>query len=171
MVTRQCLLSSQPLFCIQKVLQSAIMSKEIPLLLPTETVQAGRFNKTRTAKSTALREDYVELIADLVSNAGEARATDIARRLGVSHASAIKAVSRLKREGLATSKPYRGIFLTPEGQILAQRVKTRHRLVVDVLVKLGVTPETAEADAEGIEHYVSDETLAVFSQFLDRPNS
>ena len=65
--------------------------------LPTELVQARRFGKTRSAQSTALFEDYVELIADLLTNSGEARPTDIARRLGVSHATAIKAVSRLKR--------------------------------------------------------------------------
>ena len=58
--------------------------------LPAELTQARRFGKTRSAQSTALLEDYVELIADLLANAGEARPTDIARRLGVSHATAIK---------------------------------------------------------------------------------
>jgi hypothetical protein len=62
--------------------------------LPAELVQARRFGKTRSAKSAALLEDYVELIADLLGNAGEARPTDIARRLGVSHATAIKTVRR-----------------------------------------------------------------------------
>eukprot|EP01037_Dinobryon_pediforme_P013568 gene13568-13687_t len=135
--------------------------------LPTETVQAGRFSKTRHAQATALLEDYAELIADLSAIEGEARPTDIARRLGVSHATAIKTVARMKREGLATSKPYRGIFLTPEGQILADKVRIRHRIVVDFLRKLGVSPDIAETDAEGIEHYVSDETLKVFSDFLN----
>ena len=65
--------------------------------LPAEGTQARRFGKTRSAQSTALLEDYVELIADLLSSAGEARPTDIARRLGVSHATAVKTISRLKR--------------------------------------------------------------------------
>ena len=47
--------------------------------LPAEGTQARRFGKTRSAQSTALLEDYVELIADLLANAGEARPTDIAR--------------------------------------------------------------------------------------------
>jgi CRP-like cAMP-binding protein len=64
------------------------------------------------AQSTALLEDYVELIADLLASAGEARPTDIARRLGVSHVTAVKTISRLKREGMATARPYRGVFLT-----------------------------------------------------------
>ena len=86
------------------------------LALPTELTQARRFGKARSAQSTALLEDYVELIADLLASAGEARPTDIARRLGVSHATAIKTVSRLKRAGLATARPYRGVFLTEKGQ-------------------------------------------------------
>jgi DtxR family transcriptional regulator, manganese transport regulator len=134
--------------------------------LPTERTQARRFGKTRSAQSTALLEDYAELIADLLVSAGEARPTDIARRLGVSHATAVKTIARLKRAGLATARPYRGVFLTEKGQELADRVRVRHRLVVDVLSALGVPIESAEADAEGIEHYVSEVTLKAFAQFL-----
>ena len=136
--------------------------------LPTELTQARRFGKTRFAQSTALFEDYAELIADLLATAGEARPTDVARRLGVSHVTAIRTISRMKREGLATGRPYRGIFLTEEGRKLATRVRARHRLVVDVLLALGVPSEAAEADAEGIEHYVSETTLQAFSRFLRR---
>src|SRR5665213_2353396 len=134
--------------------------------LPAELAQAHRFGKTRSAQSTALLEDYVELIADLLEGEGEARPTDIARRLGVSHATAIKTISRLKRAGLATARPYRGVFLTEKGRDLADRVRVRHRLVVDVLRALGVPTEAAEADAEGIEHYVSESTLKAFALFL-----
>ena len=139
-----------------------------PTVMPAETTQARRFGKTRTAQSTALMEDYVELIADLLAADGEARPTDVARRLGVSHATAIKSISRLKREGLATSKPYRGVFLTEAGHDLAGRVRARHRLVVDVLIAIGVPREAAEADAEGLEHHVSEVTLAAFAKFLRR---
>ncbi|MEW6393015.1 MAG: manganese-binding transcriptional regulator MntR [Pseudomonadota bacterium] len=137
-----------------------------PTELPSELIQARRFGKTRSAQSTALFEDYVELIAELLAGTGEARPTDIARRLGVSHATAIKTISRLKRSGLVTSRPYRGVFLTKEGRSLAERVHVRHRLVVDLLRAVGVPTESAEADAEGIEHHVSDVTLRAFAQFL-----
>jgi DtxR family manganese transport transcriptional regulator len=119
--------------------------------LPAEGTQARRFGKTRSAQSTALLEDYAELIADL---------------LGVSHATAIKTISRLKRAGLATARPYRGVFLTEKGHELADRVRVRHRLVVDLLRALGVPTESAEADAEGIEHHVSEVTLKAFAHFL-----
>jgi DtxR family manganese transport transcriptional regulator len=149
------------------------MAAKIPVAvasngLPAETTQARRFGKTRIAQSSALMEDYVELIDDLLTADGEARPTDVARRLGVSHATAIKTIARLKRDGLATARPYRGVFLTGAGHELAGRVRSRHRLVVDVLSALGVPLEAAEADAEGIEHHVSEATLAAFARFLGR---
>ena len=136
------------------------------LSLPAEQIQARRFSRARAAQSGALHEDYVELIADLLATSGEARPTDIARRLGVAHATAIKTIARLKRDGLAMGLPYRGVFLTKQGQELAERIKARHRLVVDILLALGVPPEAAEADAEGMEHFVSEPTRAAFLEFL-----
>jgi DtxR family transcriptional regulator, manganese transport regulator len=133
-----------------------------------ESTHAHRFSQARTARSSAILEDYTELIADLLAAHGEARTTDIARRLGVAHPTATKTIARLKREGLVTARPYRGIFLTDAGQAMAERARVRHRLVVAVLTRIGVPPEAAEADAEGIEHYVSDATLRAFEQFLQR---
>ena len=129
--------------------------------------QARRFGKTRGAQAAALLEDYAELIDDLHAAAGEARPTDIARRLGVSHATAIKAIARLKREGLATARPYRGVFLTETGRALAERVRARHQLVVALLRAVGVPGDAAEQDAEGMEHHVSEATLAAFARFLN----
>ncbi len=84
--------------------------------LPAEQTQARRFGKARSARSTAVLEDYVELISDLLGTTGEARPTDIARRLGVSHPTAIDTIARLKREDLVTARPYRGVFLTEKGE-------------------------------------------------------
>jgi len=137
-----------------------------PSALPEEAEQAHRFGKARHARANEVLEDYAELIADLIAQTGEARAIEIARRLGVSHVSAGRAITRLKREGLATARPYRGVFLTPAGEALAQKVRARHQLVVRVLLKIGVPREAAEADAEGLEHHVSDETLAAFTRFV-----
>lgn len=136
--------------------------------LPGEPAQADRFGRARQARSAILLEDYAELIADLLATGGEARTVDVARRMGVAHATAVKTIARLKREGLVTALPYRGVFLTEAGQALADRVRTRHRLVVELLVAVGVPLEDAEADAEGIEHHVSDSTLAAFAGFLQR---
>jgi DtxR family transcriptional regulator, manganese transport regulator len=130
--------------------------------------RADSFRRVREAHQTELAEDYVELIADLIEGNGEARVVDLAGQLGVSSATVNNAIQRLQRDGFVTSKPYRAIFLTERGQELAVAVRERHRLVVAFLVALGVAPETAEADAEGIEHHVSEETLAAFRGFLEK---
>ncbi|MBE7211973.1 MAG: manganese-binding transcriptional regulator MntR [Gluconacetobacter diazotrophicus] len=132
-----------------------------------ETEFERRHTAARSRRASALVDDYVELIADLSAAHGEARVTDIARCLGVSHPTAIKFVARLRRAGLASSRPYRGIFLTAAGAALAERARERHRLVVSLLRAVGVPPDAAETDAEGIEHYVSDITLTAFRRFLD----
>jgi DtxR family transcriptional regulator, manganese transport regulator len=136
--------------------------------LATEPVQASRFSKVRSARSASMLEDYTELIADLIAANGEARTTEIARRLGVTHPTVAKTIARLKREGLATARPYRGIFLTEAGAAMAKSVRQRHRLVVDLLVAVGAPRVAAETDAEGIEHYVSAATLRAFEAFLRR---
>jgi DtxR family transcriptional regulator, manganese transport regulator len=134
--------------------------------MPEEPTQALRFEQARVARSTVLQEDYVELIDDLLSAYGEARATDVAKRLGVTHPTALKTIARLKKEGLVTSRPYRGIFLTEAGHALAHRVRARHRLMVDLLVAVGVPKDVAEVDAEGMEHHASDATLTAIGRFL-----
>ena len=72
---------------------------------------ARRFGRAREARAASMLEDCTELIADLHAASGEARMTDIASHLGVAHPTASKAIARLKREGLAVSEPYRGVFL------------------------------------------------------------
>jgi DtxR family transcriptional regulator, manganese transport regulator len=132
----------------------------------TAPTHARRFGKTRKARAASMLEDCTELIADLQQARGEARMTDIASHLGVAHPTASKAIARLKREGLVVAEPYRGVFLTPAGRAMADRSRQRHRLVVDLLLAVGAPPEAAEADAEGIEHYVSDATLRAFEAFI-----
>jgi DtxR family manganese transport transcriptional regulator len=134
--------------------------------LPGPNQRASNFRQTRQARKTEIAEDYVELIADLIDGSGEARAVDIARGLGVSHATVIKTIARLQRDGLVVTRPYRAIFLTDEGRRLAEWSRRRHELVVQFLLALGVSEETAHADAEGMEHHVSAETLAAFERFI-----
>ncbi|MDX2156228.1 MAG: manganese-binding transcriptional regulator MntR [Hyphomicrobiaceae bacterium] len=129
--------------------------------------RADSFRRVREAHQTELAEDYVELIADLIAGTGEARVVDLAGQLGVSNATVNNAIQRLQRDGFVTTKPYRAIFLTERGQELAIAVRERHRIVRAFLIALGVDAMVAEADAEGIEHHVSEETLAAFRAFLE----
>jgi DtxR family manganese transport transcriptional regulator len=125
-----------------------------------------RFQRTRLDHALETAEDYVELIETLIAERGEARAVDLAERLGVSPVTVGKTVQRLAREGYVTSQPYRAIHLTDAGRSLAAASRARHELVLAFLLALGVPPETAEADAEGIEHHASEPTLAAMRRFV-----
>ncbi len=78
-----------------------------------------------------------------------------------------KMLKRLCDEGLVQQRPYRGVFLTEAGKRLAGAARERHRIVERFLCALGVSPETARRDAEGIEHHVSAETLEAFRAFAE----
>ncbi len=135
--------------------------------LPDAELQAASFDRTRLDHRREVAEDYVELILDLIRAKGEARATDLADRLGVSHATVNNQIAKLVKEGLVETEPYRALFLTEDGEALARRARRRHRLVVAFLTAIGVDEATAHQDAEGIEHHVSDETLARMAAFLE----
>jgi DtxR family manganese transport transcriptional regulator len=126
------------------------------------------FRQTRHNRRSELVEDYVELIADLIEECGEARQIEIAQRLGVAQPTVAKMLKRLAADGFIQQRPYRAIFLTTEGQALAERSRERHRIVESFLCALGISPETARIDAEGIEHHVSAETLDAFKNFLGK---
>jgi DtxR family transcriptional regulator, manganese transport regulator len=159
---------NRPVLCEGKIRpmpakpKSASRRKTAPPAGDTAAIQ----RHTRRAHAQERAQDYVEAIADLIAEHGEARATDIAKSLGVSHVTVIRTVQRLQREGLVTTRPYRSIFLTGTGNTLAARAKARHEKVVAFLEALGVPPRAARIDAEGIEHHVGPETLAAMDRFL-----
>jgi DtxR family transcriptional regulator, manganese transport regulator len=126
--------------------------------------QAENLSQTRREHANEIAEDYVEAIADLVAEIGEARVVDLAKRLGVTHVTVNRTVARLQNAGLVTSEPYRAIFLTEKGRTLATACKSRHETVVAFLRSLGISERIAEMDAEGIEHHVSPETLSAFKR-------
>lgn len=139
--------------------------------LPPLEQHARQYETVRNAHETELIEDYVELIGDLLRHRGEARAADIASRMAVSQATVSKMIRRLNDLGLVTSKPYRSLFLTEEGQRMAETSRARHNVVLHFLRALGVNDSTARIDAEGMEHHVSDETLAIMQRFTEQQNS
>lgn len=125
----------------------------------------------REAHRRELIDDYVELISDLINEVGEARQVDMAARLGVSQPTVAKMLKRLASVGLIEQIPWRGIFLTSEGEKLAQESRERHQIVENFLLAIGVSPEIARRDAEGMEHHVSEETLAMFLKFTQTQGS
>src|SRR5258708_18722452 len=123
--------------------------------------------RTRREHANEMGEDYVEAIADLVAETGEARVVDLARRLGVTHVTVNRTIVRLQKAGFVTAQPYRAIFLTDSGRELAAACKSRHETVVAFLRSLGIPERVAEMDAEGIEHHVSPDTLAAFRRHTE----
>lgn len=134
--------------------------------MQTPDKQAEAFERVRKAHLMEATEDYVELIDDLIHSQGEARLVEVAERLGISQPSASKTLARLQRDGYVTSEPYRSIFLTDKGKALADRSRARHDIVFRFLLAIGVTESIAKQDSEGLEHHVSDETLAAFEQII-----
>ena len=133
---------------------------------PTASVadSAAKFDRIRRAHQSEVAEDYVEMISELIEETGEARTVDLAARFGVTSPTVNAIVRRLQRENLVETRPYRSIFLTEAGKALAESSRVRHRIVRDFLVTIGVPETVAEEDAEGVEHHVSEQTLAVFAQ-------
>ena len=131
-------------------------------------ISAAKFERIRKAHQSEVMEDYVEMIADLIAEIGEARAVDLAARFGVTSPTVNATIQRLQREGLVETRPYRSIFLTDEGAKLAQACKERHRIVRDFLMMMGLPEDIADADAEGMEHHISQQTLAVFQKAISK---
>src|SRR5437773_8682197 len=95
--------------------------------------QAEYLSQTRREHANEIAEDYVEAIADLVAETGEARVVDLAKRLGVTHVTVNRTIARLQKGGFVMSQQYRAIFLTDRGRHLAATCKTRHETVVAFL--------------------------------------
>ena len=123
------------------------------------------YTKVRKAHKTENTEDYLELIAELISKKGEVRIVDLASRLNIAQATANKTVQRLKIQGYIKKEPYRSIFLTFKGQKIASQSRKRHNIVYNFLLNLGVDDRTAAEDAEGVEHHVSKKTLNKMAKF------
>jgi len=137
----------------------------LPAVRPSAQ-QAENLRRSRRDRAVETAQDYVEAIADLSASLGEARVVDLARRLGVTHVTVNRTLTRLQQAGYVNTQPYRAIFLTDAGRKLAEECQQRHQTVAAFLRKLGVSEKTAEMDAEGIEHHVSPETLAAFEKLL-----
>jgi len=125
-----------------------------------------RFRKARTDHRDETAEDYTEAVAELLQRHGEARVKDLAEMMGVSHVTVSRVVSRLMEKGFLITEPYRPIMLTERGKRLAEKAKARHDLALEFLLALGVPQESAEMDAEGIEHHLSDETMEAMRRYV-----
>lgn len=110
-------------------------------------------------KSEESVEDYLETILLLSKRLYGVRSVDIANELGYSKPSISVAMKNLKARNYITVSGNGHIALTEEGRALAESVYEKHSLLRDWLVSLGVTQETAAADACKMEHDISPESF------------
>lgn len=104
-------------------------------------------------------EDYLETILMQCLQSGSARSVDIAAHLNVTKPSVSFAMKRLRENGYILMDRDNRITLTPSGEAIAQRILERHNLLTEFLMRLGISEETARADACKMEHDLSDETF------------
>ena len=111
-------------------------------------------------------EMYLETILILSRQSGSVRSIDISEHMGYSKPSVSRAVGLLKNDGFITVDKNGHITLTDKGLAVAEKILSRHTLLTDMLMKLGVDRQTASADACRIEHVISDETFRAIKQHL-----
>lgn len=112
-------------------------------------------------------ENYLETILVLSKTTNGVHAIDIAGELGYSKPSVSIAMKRLRENGYITIDEFQHITLTEQGRAIAERMYNRHRLLRDLLMRLGVSETVAEHDACKIEHVLSEETFACIQRHAE----
>lgn len=124
-------------------------------------------NSVKKQDRTDRMEDYLEVIYELVQQKGYATTVDISSYLNVSSPSVTKMMQKLDETGYLNYEKYRGIKLTHEGIRIARNIRNRHGLLAEFFMIIGVDEETANNDAEGIEHHLHPETMKKLEEFIN----
>jgi Mn-dependent DtxR family transcriptional regulator len=124
-------------------------------------------NNVKKEDRTDRMEDYLEVIYELVEEKGYATTVDISSYLNVSSPSVTKMMQKLDETGYLKYEKYRGIKLTKEGIQIAEGIRNRHGLLAEFFKMIGVDEESANKDAEGIEHHLHPETMKKLEEFIN----
>ena len=111
-------------------------------------------------------EMYLETILILGIRNNMVRAVDVAEEMQLSKPSVSRALSKLKGESCIIVDENGHIAFTEKGRAIAEKIYERHRVLTEILTALGVTQETAAADACRIEHDISDESFEAMKKHL-----
>lgn len=123
-------------------------------------------NSVKKEDRTDRMEDYLEVIYELIQEKGYATTVDISSYLNVSSPSVTKMMQKLDETGYLKYEKYRGIKLTNEGIRIARNIRNRHGLLAEFFMLIGIDEETANNDAEGIEHHLHPETMKKLEEFI-----
>ena len=109
---------------------------------------------------------YLENILVLTKEQEYVRSIDVVERMGFSKPSVSRDIGLLKEGGYITVDKDGYIKLTDSGVSIAEKIYDRHNTLSALLISLGVSEETALADACRIEHHVSDESFEAIKRYL-----
>jgi len=129
-----------------------------------ESIKAA--HKTVKKESTTTREDYLEIISELVDLKGYATTLDISRYMNVSPPSVTKMLQKLDEGGYLEYEKYHGINLTEKGKQTANTIRQKHGILLDFFEILGVGIDIANQDIEGIEHHLNPKTIRQLRKFI-----
>ena len=111
---------------------------------------------------------YLETIYILSQNSTFVRAIDVGERLGFTKPSVSRAMSILKKDGYVNVDADGAITLTETGLAIAETMYTRHTVLSQMLMELGVDEKTATEDACRIEHVISEKSFAAVQAHLEQ---
>ena len=131
-----------------------------------ESIRHANHTRKQEGYQTARMEDYLEVVYELVQYKGYATTIDISEYLNVSSPSVTYMMQRLNDSGYLKYEKYRGIQLTDKGILVAKSIRKRHGFLAEFLKIIGVDEDTANKDAEGIEHHLQPKTLEKLEYFI-----
>ncbi len=141
------------------------MAKSSPV--KTQLAKLAHAHRPSPREQTPRKEDYVEMIYELIREKGYAKPVDIASHLHVTAPTVTGMLDRLREEQLLVHEKYGGIVLTEKGKSMAETLGQRHALLVNFLRLIGVEEATAQKDTEGLEHYVAPPTLELLARLVE----
>ncbi len=121
-----------------------------------------KVGSTMTIRKSA--EDYLEAMLMMKELHGYIRSIDLAEHLGVTKPSVSYATKRLRENGYITMDHSGFITLSETGMEIAERIYTRHKVLTEFFIALGVKPETARDDACKVEHDLSEDTFRLLAR-------
>ena len=111
-------------------------------------------------------EMYLETILILSNQKANVRSIDVANYMNYSKPSISRGIGILKDDGYVTVDDGGFLNLTESGRAIAEKIYERHRVLAAFFESIGISEETASADACRIEHVISDETFSAIKKFI-----
>ena len=131
-----------------------------------ESIKAAHQTQKEEKQWHESREDYLEVIAELVEFKGYATTLDISRFMNVSPPSVTDMLQKLDKENYLKYKKYHGVTLTNKGKQVADTIRRKHSILLEFFEILNVGKNIANQDTEGLEHHLNNKTIRQLRKFI-----